>query len=166
VKSIKFGFFTTLKFEDSDPDYVCMRRLMEFRDEKVIGKTDFDVICSMFELHEKLPPVAKVLYDDGFILPENKIVPDYSHDAVWKYERQNEPLKVLKYSDKYHETPNHKSDSYYKTAEYTVGNLVAKYEYSVLMQDYGKTKKNHKLCTVAVKGKGILENREDYETSG
>jgi hypothetical protein len=166
LKSIKLGFFTTLEFEDSDPDYACMRKLMAFRDEKVIGKTDFDIICSMFELHEKLPPVAKVLYDNGFILPENEIVPDYSHYALWKYERQNEPPKTLTYSDKYHETPNHQSDSYYKNAEYTVGDLVAKCEYSVLMSDYGKIKKNHKLCTVAVKGKVILENRADYETSG
>ena len=164
MKSIKLGFFTTLEFEDSDPDYVCMRKLMAFRDQKIIGKTDFDIICSMFELHEKLPPVAKVLYDNGFILPENKIVPDYSHDAVWKYEQQNDPSKMLKYSDKYHETANHQSDSYYKNAEYTVGDLVAKYEYSVLMSDYGKIKKYHKICTVTSKHKVILENRKDYET--
>jgi hypothetical protein len=165
VKSIKLSFFTTLEFEDSDPDYECMKKLMAFRDENVIGKTDFAIICSMFELHKKLPPVAKVLYDKGFILPENEIVLGYSHNAVWKYERQNEPPKMLTYSDKYHETPNHQSDRYYKNAEYTVGDLVAKYEYSVLMQGYGKTKKHHKLCTITIKGKVILENREDYETS-
>jgi hypothetical protein len=166
VKSIKFSFFTTLEFEDSDPDYACMKKLMGFRDENVIGKTDFAIICSMFELHEKLPPVAKVLYDNGFILPENEMVPGYSHDALWRYERQNEPSKVFKYSDKYHETLNHQSDRYYKNAEYAVGDLVAKCGYSVLMSDYGKTKKNHKLCTVAMKGKVILECGEDYETSG
>jgi hypothetical protein len=44
---------------------------MEFREKNVIGKTDFDIICSMFELHKKLPPVAKVLYD-GFTLPEKR----------------------------------------------------------------------------------------------
>jgi hypothetical protein len=166
VKLTKLSFFTTLEFEDSDPDYACMKKLMEFRDENVIGKTDFAIICSMFELHEKLPPVAKVLYDNGFILPENEIVPDYSHNAVWKHERQNEPSRMLTYSDKYHETTNHQSDRYFKNAEYTVEDLVAKYEYRVLMQDYGKTKKHHKLCTVATKGKVILESREDYETSG
>jgi hypothetical protein len=130
VKSIKLDFFTTLEFEDSDPNYACMKKLMAFRDENVIGKTDFAIMCSMFELHEKLPPVAKVLYDKGFILPENEIVSGYSHNAVWKHERQNEPPKMLTYSDKYHETPNHQSDRYYKNAEYTVGDLVAKYEYS------------------------------------
>ena len=166
VKSIKLSFFTTLEFEDSDPDYACMKKLMTFRDENIISKTDFAIICSMFELHKKLPPVAKVLYDNGFILPENEIVHGYSHDAVWKYERQNEPSKMVTYSDKYHETPKHQSDRYYKNAKYTVGDLVAKYEYSVLMQDYGKIKKHHKLCTVAIKGKVLLENREDYETSG
>jgi hypothetical protein len=118
----------------------------------------------MFELHKELPPVAKVLYDNGFILPENEIVPGYSHTAVWKYEQQSKPSKTLNYSDKYHETLNHQSDSYYKNVEYMVGDLVAKYEYSVLMPDYGKIKKNHKLCPIAIKGKVILENREDYET--
>jgi len=106
VKSIKLGFFTTLEFEASDTDYECMKKLIEFRDENVIGKTDFDVISSMFELNKKLPPVAKVLYDKGFILPENEIVPGISHSAVWKYEQQNKPPKTLKYSDKYHETLN------------------------------------------------------------
>ena len=165
MKSIKLGFFTTLEFEDSDIDYDCMKKLMEFRDENVISKTDFDIICSMFELHKKLPPVAKVLYDNGFILPENEIVADCSHSAIWKYEQQNKP-KMLKYSDKYNETMNHQSDRYYKNAEYTVGDLVAKYEYRVLMHDYAraKIKKNHKLCTIAIKDKTILEHREDYET--
>ena len=164
MKSIKLGFFTTLEFEDSDIDYDCMKKLMEFRDENVISKTDFDIICSMFELHKKLPPVAKVLYDNGFILPENEVVPSYSHNAVWKCERQNKQSKTLTYSDKYHETLNHQSDSYYKKSEYTVGDLVAKYEYRVFMHDYGKIKNNHKLCTIAIKDKTILEHREDYET--
>ena len=163
VKSIKLGFFTTLEFEDSDTDYDCMKKLMEFRDENIISKTDFDIICSMFELHKKLPPVAKVLYDNGFILPENEVVAGCSHIAVWKYEQQNKP-KMLKYSDKYHETMNHQSDRYYKNAEYTVGDLVAKYEYRVFMHDYGKIKNNHKLCTIAIKDKIILEHTEDYET--
>jgi hypothetical protein len=106
VKSVKLGFFTTLEFEDSDSDYERLKKLMEFRDEKVIGKTDFDIICSLFELHKELPPVAKVLYDNGFTLPENEIVPDISHTAVWKHEQQNKPARTLKYSDKYHETAN------------------------------------------------------------
>ncbi len=164
VKSIKLGFFTTLEFADSDTAYACLKKLMEFRDENVIGKTDFAIICSMFELHKELPPVAKVLYDNGFILPENEIVPSYSHNAVWKHEQHNEPSKILKYSDKYNETPDHQSDSYYKNAEYAVGDLVAKYEYSVLMRDYGEIKKHHKLCTLTIKGKSILEHRQDYET--
>ena len=164
MKSIKLGFFTKLEFEDSDTAYDCMKKLMEFRDENVIGKTDFDIICSMFELHKELPPVAKVLYDNGFILPVNEIVPGYSNNAVWKYEQQNKPLKMLKYSDKYHETMNHRSDRYYKNAEYTVGDLVAKYEYSVLMYNYGKIKKHHTLCTIAIKDKVILEHEEHYET--
>lgn len=164
MKSVKLGFFLTLKFEDSDPDYECLRKLMEFRDENVIGKADFDILCSMFELHEKLPPVAKVLYDNGFVLPENEIVPGISHTAVSKREQPNAPVKTLKYSDKYQETPNHKSDSYYKNAEYAAGDFVAKYEYTVLMSDYGKIKKHHKLCTVTIKDKVILENRKDYVT--
>ena len=163
MKSIKLGFFTKLEFEDSDTAYDCMIKLMKFRDENIIGKTDFDIIGSMFELHKELPPVAKVLYDNGYVLPENEIVPGYSHTAVWKYEQQNKPPKMLKYSDKYHETMHHQSDSYYKNAEYTAGDLVAKYEYSVLMQDYGKIKKNHKLCTIAIKGEVILEHREAYD---
>jgi hypothetical protein len=112
VKSIKLGFFTTLEFEDSDTGYDCMKKLMEFREKKVIGKTDFDIICSMFELHKKLPPVAKVLYDNGFTLPENEVVLGCSQNAVWKYEQQNKPSKVMKYSDKYHETLNRRSDRY------------------------------------------------------
>jgi len=32
------------------------------------------------------------------------------------------------------------------------------------MSDYGKIKKNHKLCIITIKGKVILENRKDYET--
>jgi hypothetical protein len=164
VKSIKLGFFTTLEFEDSDTDCQCIKKLIEFRDENIIGKTDFDIICSMFELHKKLPPVAKVLYDNGFTLPENEIVPGISHSSVWKYEQQNKQPKTLKYSDKYHETLNHQSDSYHKNAEYLIGDLVAKYEYSILMSDYGKIKKNHKLGTITIKGKIILENRKDYET--
>lgn len=164
MKSVKLGFFTTLEFEDSDTCYECMKKLMEFRDEQVIGKTDFDIICSLFELHEKLPPVAKVLYDNGFILPENEIVPNISHTAVWKCEQTSEQPKTLKYSDKYHATTNHQSDRYYKNAEYTVGDLVAKHEYSVLMHDYGKTKKTRKLCTITVKDKVILEHKDDHET--
>jgi len=164
VKSIKLGFFTTLEFEDSDTAYDCMKKLMEFRDENVIGKTDFAIICSMFELHKGLPQVAKVLYDNGFILPENEIVPNYSHNAVWKYKQQNKPAKILKYSDKYHATMSHRSDRYYKEAEYTVGDLIAKYEYRVLMHDQGKIKKNHQLCTIAIKDKVILEYSKDYET--
>ena len=164
LKSVKLGFFMTLEFGDSDPDYECMKNLMEFRDESVIDKVDFDILCSMFELHEKLPPVAKMLYDNGFILPENDLVPDISHNAVWKYEQQNAQVKTLNYSDKYHETPNHKSDSYYKNAEYAVGDLLAKYEYTVLMSDFGKIKNNHKLCTITIKDKVIFENRKDYET--
>ena len=163
MKSIKLGFFTTLEFEDSDIDYDCMKKLMEFRDENVISKTDFDIICSMFELHKGLPPVAKVLYDNGFILPENEIVAGCSHNAVWKYQQQSKP-KMLKYSDKYHETVNHQSDRYYKSAEYTVGDLAATYEYRVLMYDYGKTKKTHKLCTIAIKDKVVLEHTENSET--
>ena len=163
MKSIKLGFFTTLEFEDSDADYCCMKKLMELRDENIVSKTDFDILCSMFELHKELPPVAKVLYDNGFILPENEVVAGCSQNAVWKYEQQNKP-KMLKYSDKYHETMNHQSDSYYKNAEYTVGDLVATYEYRVLMHDYGKIKKKHKRCTIAIKDKIILEHREDYET--
>ena len=161
MKSIKLGYFTTLEFEDSDTDYDCLKKLMEFREKKVISKTDFDIICSMFELHKELPPVAKVLYDNGFVLPENEIVVGYSHNAVWKYQQRNKPSKILKYSDKYHETLHHQSDRYYKNAEYTVGDLVAKYEYRVLMHDYGKIKKNHKLCTIAIKGKVILEHTKD-----
>ena len=164
MKSVKLSFFTTLEFEDSDPDYECLRKLMKFRDENVIGKADFDILCSMFELHEKLPPVAKVLYDNGFVLPENEIVQGISHDVVWTYEQQSSPVKTLKYSDKYHETPNHESDSYYKNTEYAAGDLVAKYEYAVLMSDYGKIKKHHKLCTVTIKDKLVLENRKDYAT--
>jgi hypothetical protein len=165
VKSVKLGFFMTLEFEDSDPDYECLRKLMVFRGENVVGKADFDILCSMFELHEKLLPVAKVLYDNGFVLPENEIVQGISHDALWKYEQQpNAPVKTLKYSDKYHETPNHESDSYYKNSEYVVGDLVAKYEYAVLMSDYGKIKKTHKLCTITIKDKLVLENRKEYET--
>ena len=164
MKSIRLGFFSTLEFEASDADYECMKKLMEFRNENVIGETDFDVICSMFELHRKLPPVAKVLYDNGFTLPENEIVPGISHRAVWKYEQQNKPSKTLKYSDKYHETLNHQSDSYHKNNEYTVGDLVAKYEYTILMSNYSKIKKNHKLCTITIKGKVILEKRKEYET--
>ena len=141
VKSVKFGFFLTLEFEDSDPDYECLRKLIEVRDENVIGKASFDILCSMFELHEKLPPVAKVLYDNGFLLPENEIVPGISHDALWRYEQPNSPVQTLKYSDKYDETSNYQSDSFYKNAEYTVGDLVAKYEYAVLMSDYGKIQK-------------------------
>ena len=163
VKSLKLGFFTTLEFADSDTAYDCLKELMEFIDENVISKTDFVIICSMFELHKELPPVAKVLYDNGFILPENEIVPSYSHNAVWKYEQPNKPSKILKYSDKYNETPDHQSDSYHKNAEYAVGDLVAKYEYSVLMRDYGKTRKNHKLCTITIKGKVVLEHSQDYE---
>jgi hypothetical protein len=72
---------------------------------------------------KKLPPVAKVLYDNGFILAENEIVPSYSHNAVWKCERQNEQPKTLTYSDKYRKTLNVQSDSYYKKSEYTVGDL-------------------------------------------
>jgi hypothetical protein len=162
VKSIKLGFFTTLEFEDSDTGYDCMKKLMEFREKKVIGKTDFDIICSMFELHKKLPPVAKVLYDKGFTLPENEVVLGCSQNAIWKYEQQSKPSKVLKYSDKYHETLNHRSDHYYKNAEYTVGDLVAKYEYEVSLQDYGKNKKNHKLCIIAIDDEVILEHRKDY----
>ena len=162
MKSIKLSVFKTLEFEDSDAAYDCMKKLMTFRDEAVIGKTDFDVICSMFELHEKLSPVAKVLYNNGFILPENEIVAGISHNAVWKREQQNEPSKILEYSDKYDETAHHQSDSYYKNAEYAVGDLVARYVSSVLMCDYGKNKKNHKLCTIAIKDKVILEHREDY----
>ena len=164
MKSVKLSFFTTLEFEDSDPDYECLSKLMAFRDANVIAKADFDILCSMFELHEKLPPVAKVLYDNGFVLPENEIVQGVSHKAVWKYEQQNEPVKTLKYSDKYQETPNHESDSYYKNSEYAVGDLVAKYEYAVLMSNYGKIKKNHKLCTITIKDKLVLENRKEYET--
>ena len=121
VKSIKLGFFTTLEFADSDAAYDCVKRLIEFRDENVIGKTDFAIICSMFELHKELPPVAKVLYDNGFILPENEIVAGISHNAAWKRERQNEQSKILEYSDKYNETAHQQSDSYYKNAEYAVG---------------------------------------------
>lgn len=163
MKLIKLGFFKTLEFEDSDTNYECMKKLMEYRDENTIDKTDFNIICSMFELHQDLPPVAKVLYDNGFTLPENKVVHSYSHNAVWNYEHQDKP-KSLIYSDKYHETMNHQSDSYYKNAEYKVGDLVAKCEYSVLMRDYGKIKKNHKLCTITIKDKVILEHAEDYET--
>ena len=123
MKSIKLGFFTILEFEGSGSDYDCLKKLMEFRDENIIDKTDFDIVCSMFELHKKLLPVAKVLYDNGFILPENEVVPSYSHNAVWKCERQNKQSKTLTYSDKYHETLNHQSDSYYKKSEYTVGDL-------------------------------------------
>jgi hypothetical protein len=164
VKSIKLGYFTTLEFEDSDTDYNCLKKLMEFREKKVISKTDFDIMCSMFELHKELPPVAKVLYDNGFILLENEIVVGYSHNAVWKYQQQNNPSKILKYSDNYHETLHHQSDRYHNTTEYTVGDLVAKYEYIVLMPDYGKIRKNHKLCTIAIKDKVILEHTKDYET--
>ena len=164
MKSVKLSFFTTLEFEDSDPDYECLSKLMAFRDANVIAKADFDILCSMFELHEKLPPVAKVLYDNGFVLPENEIVQDISHNALWKYEQPNSPVKTLKYSDKYHETPNRESDSYYKNTEYVVGDLVAKYEYAVLMSNYGKIKKNHKLCTITIKDKLVLENRKEYET--
>ena len=117
MKSVKLGFFMTLEFEDSDPDYECLRKLMVFRGENVVGKVDFDILCSMFALHEKLPPVAKVLYDNGFVLPENEIVQGISHKAVWKYEQQNEPVKTLKYSDKYQETPKHETDSYCKNSE-------------------------------------------------
>ena len=166
MKSIKLGYFKTLEFEDSDTDYNCLKKLLEIREKRVISKTDFDIICSMFQLHKELPPVAKVLYDNAFILPENEIVVGYSHNAVWKYQRAraNKPSKTLKYSDKYHETMHHQSDRYNKTAEYTVGDLVAKYEYIVLMPDYGKTRKNHKLCTIAIKDKVILEYTKDYET--
>jgi len=162
VKSIKLGFFTTLEFEDSDAGYDCLEKITKFREKNVIDKTDFDIICSMFELHKKLPPVAKVLYDNGFTLPENEVIPSCSQNAAWKYEQQNKPSKVLKYSDKYHETLNHRADSYCKNAVYTVGDLVAKYEYKVSMHDYGKIKKNHKLCIIAIKDKVILEHIEDY----
>ena len=164
VRSIKLGFFTTLEFEDSDTNYDCMKKLIELRDENIIDKTDFDIICSMFELHKKLPPVAKVLYDNAFVLPENEIVPNYSHNAVWKHEQQNKPPKTLKYSDKYHETLSHQSDRYYKNAEYRVGELVAKYEYGVIMHNYEKIKKNHKLCTIATKNRVVLEYKDNYET--
>ncbi len=165
MKSIKLGFFTTLEFEDSDADYDCMIKLMELRDKNVIGKTDFNIICSMFELHKDLPPVAKVLYDSGFTLPENEIVPNYSHNAVWKHQQQqNKPSKTLKYSDKYCETVDHQSDRYYRNTEYTTGDLAAKYDYSVLMHDYGKIKKNHKLCIITIKDKVLLEHETDTET--
>ena len=107
MKSIKLGFFITLEFEDSNIGYNCVKKLMKFREKNVIGKTDFNIICSMFELHKKLPPVAKVLYDNEFTLPENEVVLGCSQNAVWKYEQQSKQLKVLKYSDKYHETLNH-----------------------------------------------------------
>jgi hypothetical protein len=158
MKSIKLGFFTVLEFEESNTNYDCIRQIMQAKDRQIIGQTDFDIICSMFELHKKLPPVAKVLYDNGFVLPKNEIVPGYSHDAVWKYEQQNEPLKIFKYSDKYNETKDHQSDSYYKLSEYRVGDLLAKCECSILMSNYGKNKKNQKNCTITANNKFILEH--------
>lgn len=82
MKLIKLGFFKTLEFEDSDTNYECMKKLMEYRDENTIDKTDFNIICSMFELHQDLPPVAKVLYDNGFTLPENEVIPSCSQNAA------------------------------------------------------------------------------------
>ena len=75
MKSIKLGFFTVLEFEESNTNYDCIRQIMQAKDRQIIGQTDFDIICSMFELHKKLPPVAKVLYDNGFVLPKTKLCP-------------------------------------------------------------------------------------------
>ncbi len=161
MKTIKLGRFRILEFEDSDPDYECLQKLLQLKDENKLNKTDFDVIASMFELHKKLPPAAKILYDNGFLLPKNQIEPGISHDTVWVHKQENEPTKTLKYKDRYVPTEEHQSDSYYKNSEYTREDLKAEYTYSVLMSDYGKTKKTEKHCIIKIKQETILEHTKN-----
>ncbi len=157
MKTIKLSRFKILEFEDSDPDYECIQKLLQLKEENKLNKTDFDVIASMFELHKNLPPAAKILYDNGFLLPKNQIEPGISHEAVWVYKQENEPTKTIKYKDRYVPTEAHQSDSYTKNSEYTTEDLTAEYTYKVLMSDYGKTKKTEKHCIIKVKQETILE---------
>ncbi len=161
MNTIKLGRFRILEFKDSDPDYECLHKLLQLKDENKLNKTDLDVIASMFELHKNLPPAAKILYDNGFLLPKNQIEPGISHDAVWVHKQENEPTKTLKYKDRYVPTEAHQSDSYYKNSEYTTEDLTAEYTYRVLMSDYGKKKKTEKHCIIKVKQEIILEHTKN-----
>ncbi len=163
MKSITLGYMNTLEFEDNDKQYDLICQLDNLKKEKRITEKDFDIIASMMRLHQKLPDLKHVLFEQGFILPTNEIGLD-SHSAKWVYERKGEPTRMVIYQQKSFETMWNRSDSYSSMTEYNAGNVKAIEEYYNNESDYGRFKDHGRTCIVKIDDNVVIDGSQKYET--
>jgi len=160
MKKIRLHFID-YEFEENDPDFDCLKQLVEMEEKGELAEIDVAVISSMFELHKELPSLPKALFNNGFTLPENKKSLG-DRDSIWKYEKDGEDTRILKYKQKMWDTMWMRSDHYHIDIEYKVGDLVALYEYRDCEDDYGRSKKRYKYCCIKKNDKIILEHKKDF----
>ena len=115
----------------------------------------------MFHLHNKLPALETVLFEQGFILPVNNKTLGDSEKATWIYEKKDEPRRTVTYEHESHETMWNRSDYFSFTTVYEAGDLVATDEFSHSENDYGRNKETHRYLSVKIKDKLVLENKEE-----
>lgn len=131
------------------------------KEGKQITDNDFDIIASMFGLHKTLNAIETVLFNQGFILSENKKDLN-SQDATWIYEKEKEIPRTVKYSMFMHETMWNRSDKYGIDIDYTAGDVKANYQHRDLEMEYGSIKECYRIYLIKIKDKMILENKIDY----
>ena len=161
MKTVYGKFSIPYEFEDSDRSYDSFNQLVIMKGKEQIKENDFDIIASMFDLHKKLPALETVLFNQGFILPENKKVIGTSQEAIWIYEKEGELRRVVKYSHESFETMWNRSDSFSFDIEYEAGNLIAKYEFRHSESNYGKNKERYKYYSVKIENNLVLEYKTE-----
>lgn len=162
MKTIRRGF-EDFEFKANDPDFNCFKQLIELEEKGVLTKMDFDVVSSMFKLHRKLRSLPEVLFDNGFTLPENKQSPSGGRtDAIWKYEKEGEETRALKYEERMWDTMYNRSDHFHIDIEYKAKDMIATYQFRMCETNYGRNKKREKHCSIKKNTKIVLEHQKDY----
>lgn len=169
MKVLRAGYGNVeYKFEDSDPDYDCFKRLLELKEKETLTQDDFDIITSMFELHKDLPSIVEVLFKQGFILPENKVL-NGNQKASWKNETiqkfSQESPRFLEYTTTDHYTDWNRSDNYRVDIKYFKGDFTAIYEYRDLSRNYGADKECYKQCFIKIKDEMLVEYKKNFDVS-
>lgn len=162
MKTIRRGF-QDFEFEEDDPDFDCLKQLIDFEESKELARIDVEVISSMFELHRELPSLLQTLFRKGFILQKNEVMPFGDQDAIWEYKNDDKEMRILKYAERMWDTMWNRSDHHHIDIEYRVGNhLIAEYQYRNCVEDYGRIKTHEKHCSLKKNGKIILKFTKSF----
>ena len=160
MKTVYGKFSTSYEFEDSDKRYGLFNQLIMLKNQGQITESDFDIIASMYPLHQKLPALEHVLFLQGFILPVNDKGLD-SQKATWIYEKKGDLKRVVNHVYDSFETMWNRSDRFSFTTTYEAGEVTASEEFGHSERDYGRIVETHKYFTVKIKGKVVIEDKEE-----